>query len=147
MADVREVLKNAQERRMMAEKKRFKQNRTFKKGLDEADDEMPAPRFNKDRRDRKPFGRDDRRGGDRKPFNRDNRDGDRRGFRDGDKREDQKPFRKDRKDGFRPRFERPDKAGRPFDRKNTRPHAGKGKFNNSNRFENPNRFEEYEDED
>ncbi len=142
-------IKNAQERRMMAEKKRFKQNRTFKKGLDEAEDEMPAPRFNRgERRDRKPFGRDDRRGGDRKPFGRDNRDGERRGFRDGEKREGGWGFRKDKdkKEGFRPRFERPDKAGRPFEKKNPRP---KGKFNNSNRFNNPNpnRFEEYEDED
>lgn len=44
-------IKTDQERRMMAEKKRFKQHRDFKKGIDEEDDWRGANRRHDDRRD------------------------------------------------------------------------------------------------
>ena len=82
----------------MSEKKRFKQNRSFKKGLDEADDEMPMRSFGKDRRDRKPY--------DRKPYERDGerKGGERRGFRrgqDDDRPDGRKPFRQAQRKDFR----------------------------------------------
>ena len=136
-------IKTAVERRMMSEKKRFKQNRSFKKGLDEADDEMPVRNFGRDRRERKPF--------DRKPFERDGErrgGGERRGFRNdrndrNDRNEGRREDRKDfRRENRRPRFEGAEKPRRSFDRKGPRPNNRKGNFN---RFDNSNRFEDDED--
>jgi putative N6-adenine-specific DNA methylase len=136
-------IKTAVERRMMSEKKRFKQNRSFKKGLDEADDEMPVRNFGRDRRERKPF--------DRKPFDRDGErrgGGERRGFRNdrndrNDRNEGRREDRKDfRRENRRPRFEGAEKPRRSFDRKGPRPNNRKGNFN---RFDNSNRFEDDED--
>jgi putative N6-adenine-specific DNA methylase len=136
-------IKTAVERRMMSEKKRFKQNRSFKKGLDEADDEMPVRNFGRDRRERKPF--------DRKPFERDGErrgGGERRGFRNdrndrNDRNEGRREDRKDfRRENRRPRFDGAEKPRRSFDRKGPRPNNRKGNFN---RFDNSNRFEDDED--
>ena len=77
-------IKTAQERRMMADRKRFKQHRDFKEHLE--DD--PRERFTR-KKDREDFRRDNKRGDSRKDFK-----GERKEFR-GDSR---KEFRGDRKD-------------------------------------------------
>lgn len=138
-------IKTAVERRMMSEKKRFKQNRSFKKGLDEADDEMPMRSFGRDRRDRKPYERDgDRKGGERRGF--------RRG-QDDDRPDGRKPFRKEERKDFR-RDDRRGRIGddrnprRSFDRRDARPGRSsnrEGRFNKFNNTNNPNRFEDEED--
>ena len=88
----------------MAEKRRFKQNREFKKRLDEEQENAEAdirsfkfrslekaePKKDFHRDDRKPFRRDDR--DDRKPFRKNDRD-DRKPFRKND-RDDRKSFKK-----------------------------------------------------
>jgi len=143
-------IKTAVERRMMSEKKRFKQNRSFKKGLDEADDEMPMRSFGRDRRDRKPY--------DRKPYERDGerKGGERRGFRrgqDDDRPDGRKPFRKEerkdfRRDDRRGRFGDDRNPRRSFDRRDARPGRSsnrEGRFNKFNNTNNPNRFEDEED--
>ena len=98
-------IKTAQERRMMADRKRFKQHRDFKDKLE--DD--PRDRFRR-KEDREDFRREDRRefktsnreddhrnfkrGVDRKDFK---RDGDRRDFKRGDsKRSDSKSFNRNK---------------------------------------------------
>ena len=97
------VVKTEEEKRQMAEKRRFKQNREFKKRLDEeqenADADIRSFKFrslekkesNREfRRDeKKAFSKDDR--DNRKPFRKNDRD-DRRPFRKNDR--DKKSFKK-----------------------------------------------------
>ncbi len=124
------VVKTDEEKRQMAEKRRFRQNREFKKRLDEEQENADAdirsfkfrslekkePKKDFNRDDRKPFRRDDR--DDRKPFRRDDRD-DRKPFRRDD-RDDRKPFRRDDRDGRKP-FRRDDRNNRkPFKKNNRR---------------------------
>ncbi len=103
------TVKTEEEKRQMAEKRRFKQNREFKRRLDEQEENEAADirtfrfrsmerrdeRDNHERRERKAFRRDD----DRKPFR---RDGDRKPFRKGDNRGGHERF--DRSGGKDRRF-------------------------------------------
>ena len=99
-------IKTAQERRMMADRKRFKQKRDFKEKLE--DD--PRERFTR-KKDREEFRRDERRGG--RPPRRDNRDEERDGRnpRWGD-REDRRGGRDTRRSDFRKPSPRRDKGRR-----------------------------------
>lgn len=94
-------IKTAQERRMMADRKRFKQHREFKDRLEENPEDRQRKREDfQDRRrqnDRRDFRRD---------FRRDDQDGDRRDFHRGDR----KNFRKDGFDGERRSFRRDDRG-------------------------------------
>ena len=97
-------IKTAQERRMMADRKRFKQRRDFKERLE--DD--PRDRFTR-KKDREDFRRDSKKGDFRKDFK-----GERKEFR-GDKkdyRSDKKDFRGDRKD-FKKDFRKPFDKNKP----------------------------------
>ena len=130
-------IKTAQERRMMADRKRFKQHRDFKEKLEDDPRDRFTPkeerreerrRFDGPRRGNDDFRRgnfrdDDRKGG--RDFRRDDRKGDRRGgFRDDRKegfRDDKRGgYRDDRKGGYR-RDDRGERGGRgsygkPYDR-------------------------------
>ena len=106
-------IKTAQERRMMADRKRFKQHRDFKEHLE--DD--PRERFTR-KKDREDFRRDSRKG----DFRKDAR-GERKEFR-GDSRKD---FRGDRKDY---RGERKDHRGERKDYRSDHKPFGRDKGNN-----------------
>ena len=84
-------IKTAQERRMMADRKRFKQHRDFKEHLE--DD--PRERFTR-KKDREDFRRDNKRGDSRKDFK-----GERKEFR-GDSRKDHRGERKDYRSDHKP---------------------------------------------
>ncbi len=120
------IVKTEEEKRQMAEKRRFKQNRDFKRRLEEQEENEAADirsfrfrsmehhdeRDNNERRERKSFRRDD---DDRKPFRRGGDD--RKSFRkDGDR----KPFRRGDHKGGHERFDRSGGKGRGFDRKDRR---------------------------
>ena len=106
------IVKTEEEKRQMAEKRRFKQNSEFKKRLDEEQENAAAdirnfkfhslekkePKKDFHREEKKSFNKDDR--DDRKPFRRDDRD-DRKPFRKND-RDDRKPFRRDDRDDRKP---------------------------------------------
>lgn len=125
---------------MMAEKKRFKQNREFRKGLDE-DDEMGAGRSG---RFGQKFGRGDRKDnfrGERRGFrDEDGRSGDRRNFHDEDGHHsdhrnsfrDGDSYRGDRRAGRRDYDRRGDRAMEKARAKA----SSKFRKNNNNRFEN-----------
>ena len=98
-------IKTAQERRMMADRKRFKQHRDCKERLE--DD--PSERFTR-KKDREDYRRDSKRGGDRRDFQ-----GGRRDFRD-DRRDGRKDFRKP--------------SGKPFDRNKPDKKYGKKRYGN-----------------
>ncbi|MDY6099927.1 MAG: THUMP domain-containing protein [Bacteroidaceae bacterium] len=121
-------IKTAQERRMMAEKKRFKQNRDFRKGLDEEEDRTSHHMGQK-------YGKTDRREGyrsDRRNYH------DEEGFRS-DRRQDRREY--DRKSQDRREYDRRSQ-GRWDDRALEKARAkanGKGRRNNNsynNRFDN-----------
>ena len=82
-------IKTAQERRMMADRKRFKQHRDFKERLE--DD--PRERFTR-KKDREDFRRDNKKGDFRKDF----RNGERKDYKNErkDYRSDRKPFDKNK---------------------------------------------------
>ena len=106
-------IKSDKERRQMAEKRRFKENRAVKQRLDETDEEFEArkfrPRRNSDEGDS--YHRDSRRGerGERRGDFGDRRSGDYRQRRDGDHRSG--GFKKGRRD-FKPRDNRNGKGRR-----------------------------------
>ncbi len=115
-------IKTAQERRMMADRKRFKQHRDFKAGLE--DD--PRDRFTSRKEERDDRRRDFRHREDRKEFRRE----DRREFRHDDRHDDFKrgndrrgPRRDDRRD-----FKRNDDRRKPFDRNKGNNKYGKNRF-------------------
>ena len=97
------IVKTEEEKQQMAEKRRFKQNREFKKRLDEEQENAEADirsfKFHSLERkeSKKDFHRDDQRSfrkenrDDRRSFRKDNRD-DRKSFRKNDR--DRKPFKK-----------------------------------------------------
>jgi putative N6-adenine-specific DNA methylase len=136
------VVKTDEEKRQMAEKRRFKQNREFKKRLDEEQENAEADirhfRFRSlekkdsyESRER----RDDREYRERKD-DRDYRERkDDRGYRDGHDSRDRKDFRKDGRDR---RGGRDFRGGKSFADK--RSGRGKGDFGNKNR-----RFDDDED--
>ena len=121
-------IKTAQERRLMADRKRFKQHREFKERLEDDPSEplgRHSQRFTR-KQDREDYRRDSKRGdfrkesrGDRKEFRGDRKEfrGDRKEFR-GDARKD---FRGDRKD-FRKPFDK------PYDRNKTGKKYGKKRY-------------------
>ena len=119
-------IKTDEERRLMAQKRRFKQNRDFRDRLeDDPEERMRRP-------ERKPYGRDERRDGGRRFGDRDDRKP-ARGFRRDD-REDgygRKPRQFDRDDrrpsrGFRSDDgdERGERKSRPFGRDDRRQRDG-----------------------
>ena len=82
-------IKTAQERRMMADRKRFKQHRDFKDKLEED----PKERFRR-KEERKDYKREERR-----DFKRSNREEEHRDFKRGNRKDDRRDFkRSDRKD-------------------------------------------------
>ena len=101
-------IKTAQERRMMADRKRFKQQRDFKQKLADDPGERFTRREDRDRRedfrDRKPFRRDSHEG-----FSRDRREGFRRdsheGFRRDDSHRDRKPYDRGKEGNYKRRHE------------------------------------------
>ena len=105
-------IKTAQERRMMADRKRFKQHRDFKEKLEED----PRQRFTR-KKNREDFRREDSKD-DRRDFKRDGerrdfkRDGERRDFKRGDRKDDRREFKRD---GERRDFKRGDR--KPYNRK------------------------------
>ena len=123
-------IKTAQERRMMADRKRFKQHRDFKEKLE--DDPKERFRHKTDREDfrcenRRDFKRGDR-NDDRRDFKRGDRNDDRRDFKRGDRKDDRRDFKRgDRKDDRRD-FKRGDR--KPF-RGGDRKPFDKNKGNNN----------------
>lgn len=120
-------IKSDDDLKQMAQKRRFKQNRDFKKGLDEKDDKRSFEQRRRDAEDERMrdmeehggrysrFGRDDdrrsfHRGGrdDRRPFRREG-DDDRRSFKGGDRRgfkgDDRRSFNRDDRRSFSRREE------------------------------------------
>ncbi len=89
-------IKSAEDRRQMAQKRRFKEKRGFKQGLDESDDDfqLRMNRHDDERRERRNFRADDRReGGHREGGRREERP-----FREGRGFKNDRGFRSDRRD-------------------------------------------------
>ncbi|MBR6031022.1 MAG: methyltransferase [Bacteroidaceae bacterium] len=104
-------IKTAQERRMMADHKRFKQHRDFKEKLED----NPHDRF------KRKEDREDIRRSDRKDFRRENREEERRDFKRGNDRktfkrgDDRKDFKRSNREEGRRDFKRD--SGKPYSRK------------------------------
>jgi putative N6-adenine-specific DNA methylase len=112
------VVKTEEEKRQMAEKRRFKQNREFKKRLDEEQENADADiRSFKFRSLEKKESNREFRHEERKTFSRDDRD-DRKPFRKND-RNDRKPFRKSDRDD-RKSFKKNDRDRKDFKKNNRR---------------------------
>ena len=112
------VVKTEEEKRQMAEKRRFKQNREFKKRLDEEQENAEADiRSFKFRSLEKKESNREFRHEERKTFSRDDRD-DRKPFRKND-RNDRKPFRKSDRDD-RKSFKKNDRDRKDFKKNNRR---------------------------
>lgn len=114
-----------EEKEQMAEKRRFKQNREFKKRLDESEDneegdirsftfhKMNFDRFDRDKRERRDYNRRDNDDRERRNDRRD----DRRDYRRDDRRDDRNGRGSRSFDGNRGGHEHFDRSGKKFDRR------------------------------
>ncbi len=94
-------IKSADDRRQMAQKRRFKEKRGFKQGLDESDDDfqLRMNRHDEERRERRNFRADDRReGGHHEGGRREGGRREERPFREGRGFKNDRGFRSDRRD-------------------------------------------------